>query len=351
MPQPKLTDVAAAAGVSPTTVSRVLNDRGYLSQRTKDAVHAAMQELGYRPNAIARSLQNRSSRLVGIIFPTVAHPFYGQMAATLETALAEQDFKTLLCDSAGHPDRERRQMDMLLANQVDGIITGAHSQVMRDYPGLRAPVVTIDRPHGHDFPNISCGNRSSTREVTLGLIARGARRPAHLTASEDPENPRLLGYLEAMAQQQLPPMVLRARSSGWPPEEGAVSTLLDEQLLGGAPSSAGSRGQGTRAETEHTRAELPADALVTGNDQLAAASVHWARTRGVSVPEDLQIVGFDGSSAVQALCPGLSTVVQPYEEMAQAAVGAVIEALTGSPRAGGTVELPARVLWRETTRA
>ena len=87
MPQPKLADVAAAAGVSPTTVSRVLNDRGYLSQKTKDAVHAAMAELGYRPNAIARSLQQRSSRLVGIIFPTVAHPFYGQMAEALELSL------------------------------------------------------------------------------------------------------------------------------------------------------------------------------------------------------------------------------------------------------------------------
>ena len=89
MAKPKLSDVAALAGVSPTTVSRVLNNRGYLSENTRTKVHDAMRELGYRPNAIARSLQGQRSQMVGLIFPTVANPFYGEMVYRLESYLAE----------------------------------------------------------------------------------------------------------------------------------------------------------------------------------------------------------------------------------------------------------------------
>ncbi|WP_100464458.1 LacI family DNA-binding transcriptional regulator [Rothia kristinae] len=329
VPQPKLADVAAAAGVSPTTVSRVLNDRGYLSQKTKDAVHAAMAELGYRPNAIARSLQQRSSRLVGIIFPTVAHPFYGQMAEALETRLAGAGYKVLLCDSAGRPDRERRHLDMLLANQVDGIITGAHSQVVGDYPGLRAPVVTIDRPKGHDFPDISCDNRTVMRELTRGVIARGARRILHLTSSRDPQAPRLLGHAEAMAEAGLEPAVLRPEPSrGWWPDPEQIDPVLDRAWEAAAAPGA----------------------VMCSNDLLAAAVLSWARRRGLRVPRDLQVTGFDGSAASRIFCPELSTVVQPYGAMAREAVAAILAAVDGEPLPAGTRELPATIDWRETTR-
>ena len=92
MAKPKLSDVAARAGVSPTTVSRVLNNRGYLSESTRTKVHNAMRELGYRPNAIARSLQGQRSQTVGLIFPTVANPFYGEMVYRLESYLAEAGY-------------------------------------------------------------------------------------------------------------------------------------------------------------------------------------------------------------------------------------------------------------------
>ena len=106
MAQPKLGDVAARAGVSPTTVSRVLNNRGYLSQKTRDKVFAAIRELGYRPNAIARSLQERRSHIIGLIFPTVAHPFYGEMVYRLESRLANAGYRVILCNSDDHPDLE-----------------------------------------------------------------------------------------------------------------------------------------------------------------------------------------------------------------------------------------------------
>lgn len=158
MPKPKLGDVAALAGVSPTTVSRVLNNRGYLSETTRVKVFDAMQQLGYRPNAIARSLQGQKSQLIGLVFPSVANPFYGEMAYRIESHLADIGYKTILCNSNDHPESEQRYLDMLIANQVDGVITGAHSQVVANFPHLGAPLITIDRQHTGRGPNISCDN-------------------------------------------------------------------------------------------------------------------------------------------------------------------------------------------------
>jgi len=99
--EPTLTDVAQAAGVSPTTVSRVLNNRGYLSEATKLRVAQAIEELGYRPNQVARALHGKSTQTVGVIVPTVALPFFGELAAELEDALAERGYRILVCNSMG----------------------------------------------------------------------------------------------------------------------------------------------------------------------------------------------------------------------------------------------------------
>ena len=183
MAQPKLGDVAARAGVSPTTVSRVLNNRGYLSQKTRDKVFAAIRELGYRPNAIARSLQERRSHIIGLIFPTVAHPFYGEMVYHLESRLANAGYRVILCNSDEQPELEHRYLDMLFAHQVDGIITGSHSQAVAQLPQIQAPLVAIDPPETGPYPNIRSDNYAGARQATEHLIGTGARRILHITST------------------------------------------------------------------------------------------------------------------------------------------------------------------------
>lgn len=333
-PQPKLADVAARAGVSPTTVSRVLNNRGYLSQKTRDAVGEAVQELGYRPNAVARSLQQRKTNLVGIIFPSVAHPFYGQLVAEIEARLADRDHKVLLCDSDDHPERERQQLDMLLAHQVDGVITGAHSNIVTEFSARGSSLVTVDRPGSVDVPNVSCNNREITAEAVRGLLERGARRPVHLSSSRDPLNERRIGYEQAMRAAGLAPVVLRTeRLPHWREDAAAVSAQLDGMQ--------------------------DVDAVIAGNDVLAASAYGWACSRGLRVPEEMQIVGFDGSDAVRALFPRLSTVVQPYSQIAERAVELVLQETQdslqpgplGAPAIEGVTDvLPASIAWNATTR-
>ncbi|EKI7437408.1 LacI family DNA-binding transcriptional regulator, partial [Enterococcus faecalis] len=103
----KLTDVAELAGVSPTTVSRVINNKGYLSEKTKKNVHEAMKILGYKPNNLARGLQGKSPQLIGLIFPNISNIFYAELIEYLEIELFNQGYKTIICNSENDPGKER----------------------------------------------------------------------------------------------------------------------------------------------------------------------------------------------------------------------------------------------------
>ncbi len=148
--KPKIEDVAKLAGVSPTTVSRVLNNRGYISEKTKTKVEAAMQELNYFPNDVARSLFNKRSHLIGLILPTTANPFFGELTFHIENYCAANGYKVLLCNSLNQVDKEERYLEMLLRNQVDGIIVGTHNRglsitISKTWPSWRLTVTCLTR--------------------------------------------------------------------------------------------------------------------------------------------------------------------------------------------------------------
>lgn len=304
MSKPKLGDVAALAGVSPTTVSRVLNNRGYLSEETRAKVFEAMQQLGYRPNAIARSLQGQKSQLIGLVFPTVADPYYGEMAYRLESHLADIGYKTILCNSMDHPESEQRYLDMLIANQVDGVITGAHSDVVAQFPHLGAPLVTIDRQETGRGPNIACDNFDGAYRATRLLIEGGARSIAHITSTVSPLNARQQGYLKALSEAGLSPHVLEL---GFITPHDQKIKLIHSFL------------------SEHPHI----DGAFASNDMYAAMVLGGVRARGLNVPDDFQVVGFDGTQAVRILMPELTTVVQPIDALAQRAVALLVHAING----------------------
>ena len=131
--EPTLADVAQAAGVSLTTVSRVLNNRGYLSQETRERVAEAIAQLNYRPNQIARALHGKSTHSIGLIVPTVALPFFGELTEHVEDFLADHGYRTFVCNSMGKADREREYLDLLVSHRVDGIISSAHNDGLADY--------------------------------------------------------------------------------------------------------------------------------------------------------------------------------------------------------------------------
>ncbi len=340
MKAPTLADVAREAGVSVTTVSRVLNNRGYLSEQTRQAVADAMARLSYTPNAVARSLRDSSSRLVGIIFPSVAHPFYGQMASELEVRLSRAGYRVLLCNSEGEEATEREYLSMLLGHQVDGIVTGAHSNSVAETPNLRAPLVTIDRAVAGPYTNVRCDDAAATSEATRGLLARGATRLVHLTSTTRDESQRTAGFSAACREAGCHSRIAHVvRGPGFSEDHSAVERALDEAMADGG-----------------------VDGIVASNDYLAMSALEWARGRGLRVPEAIQVIGFDGARSTRMLVPALSTVVQPYAHMAEAAVNLITDSVSladhpaASPgeedRPEGSVwQFPGEMYWGGTTRA
>lgn len=152
-----LKDVAEKVGVSITTVSRVMNGRGAISRETRDKVFAAMKELNYFPNEMARSLGNKSSHLIGLIVPYIDHAFFGILTAAIEEACYKSGYKLFFCTSGGNPNRERELFTMLCANNVAGVLVCSRITDESLYMQTDVPIVTIERMI-EDVPSVSCDN-------------------------------------------------------------------------------------------------------------------------------------------------------------------------------------------------
>ncbi len=330
--EPRLVDVAQRAGVSVATVSRVLNDRGYLSDETRTRVQQAIDDLDYRPNQVARSLLSKRTGTVGLIVPTVALPFFGEVAVGVEDALAARGFRLLLCDSYGRADREAEHLELLVANRVDGIISGAHNDQLPQYQTIRQPVVTIDRELAPHIPNVRAQNERGGVMATEELLRSGARRPALLTSRSHTRNLRERGYRTALAAEGIEPVILTADFHTPEPERTA------------------------RVYAELARAGDGIDGVFATDDLLAARAMEWAHNAGRQVPADFRVVGFDGTSALRQALPGLTTIAQPIADIAATAVGLLVDQVESRERgespateAVTAIELPVTLVKGRTT--
>jgi LacI family sucrose operon transcriptional repressor len=290
----KLADVAALAGVSVTTVSRVINNYGSLSEKTKQKVFAAMRELNYAPNTSARSLQGKKTKLVGLIFPGVTNPFFGEIVQTLENMLFAKGYRVILCNSVNNADKEREYVRMLLANQVDGIITGTHNMTIEEYERIEAPIVSFDRHIAAGIPIVSSDNLMGGQIATRGLLRTGAQNVWMLTGANrplSPTNQRLVGYQQVMAEGSLAQHVLELPFS--------MQTELKWAKI--------------REVLQH---EKP-DGIFASDDLAAMMVLEVARQLGISVPTDMRVVGYDGSQLIRNYFPDLATVMQPISALCE----------------------------------
>lgn len=299
----KLTDVAKRAGVSPTTVSRVINNYGSLSQKTIDKVHQAMEELDYQPNSLARSLQGKNTQLIGLIFPTVAIPFFGELVERLESKLFELGYRSILCDSANNKEKERDYLKMLTANKVDGIIAGAHNLGIDEYENIKLPIISFDRFLAEGIPIVGSDNFQGGYLATENLYLRGARNIAILTgtqSSNSPTNQRYHGYLAFLKEHDLEPKVfnIHSISRSTTLKNIDIRRILENETL---------------------------DGVFCTDDLTAILVYNQCQELGVSVPETLKIIGYDGTDFVQNYFPQLSTIVQPMNDYAEIIVDLLLQ--------------------------
>lgn len=303
----KLEDVARLAGVSPTTVSRMMNNRGYVSEATKTKVRSAMEELNYFPNDIARSLFNKRTHLIGLILPTTANPFFGELTFHIENLCAAHGLKVLLCNSLNRIDKEEQYAEMLIRNQVDGIIVGTHNRGILNYKKANLAVVAIDRYLSDTIPVVSSDNYEGGKLATQRLIDRGCKQILHFNGPAELETPAQLrrkAFEDIMQQYGLPHYTY----------EIELPLDRDDQLK-----------VIRRAFDEHPNM----DGVFASNDMIAASVIYEAGIRGISIPNELKLVGYDGTHVISSAIPQLTTIRQPIEEIARTAIEVLLREIEG----------------------
>jgi LacI family transcriptional regulator len=307
-----LRDVAARAGVSAMTVSRVINGRSGVDLETQRKVEEAIAALDYVPNRIARGLISRKTQTVGLIVPDVVNPFFAPVVRGAETAARRAGYRVLLCNSEGDLRLEREYIEDLVSHRVEGLLLAPASDASRHsvFPLVRGgfPLVLLDRvlPES-DCDVVVSDSASGARRLVEHLLAVGHRSIAHVTDAEDTSTgrERLRGYREALA------------AAGIPYSEDMVFRTTVDQI------------GGYRAAQQVLALDPLPTAIFTVNNMTVVGAMQALRERGLSVPQDIGLVCFDDVEHLAVLSPFLTVVDQPAETFGSLGAQLLLERIAG----------------------
>lgn len=322
-----LKDVAKEAGLTVGTVSRVLNNRGYISDDAREKVRNAMKKLNYHPNEVARSLQGKSTNTIGLIVPHIRHPYFAEMISNIENEAYKKGYRILLCNSQSIEEKEREYIEICTGNRVAGIILCSGTVSVEVFEGIHVPVVTMERFLDNGTAAVECDNRQGGALAAEKLISCGCRHLLHvgnISSVSMPADQRSEGFREVCEKKGI-----------------AFAEVFTEQ--------AQYHDMKYDAMIEAALSERPeTDGLFANSDVIAAQVLQVCRRLGVPVPLKMKIVGFDDVNIAALTTPQLTTIHQPVREMAEIAVSLLYDAVSGKMVPKRTV-LPVYLVERETT--
>lgn len=329
-------DVATKAGVSPMTVSRVINDRPRVSDDTRRRVQGAIAELGYVPNRLARGLIRRSTHAFGVIVPDVGNPFFTLVVRGAEEAAWRAGYHVILCNTQADLERERGYVEDMLAFQVDGLLIAAVSD--RSHPHLKmltrngVPFVLVDRSvAGFDTDLVQGDSVGGARQLIEHLIGLGHRRIGMITATSEisTSRDRVRGYREA----------LEAAGIEFLPELVVETSTVDPRLAC----------QATLDMLDHVE---PPTALFAVNNIVVIGVAEAVRSRSLAIPRDIALVCFDDIDYASRFHPFLTAMVQPAETFGTVATQLLLDRLAGRVHERRRlVVLPSDLIVRESCGA
>ena len=325
---PTLEDVAARAGVSTATVSRCLNAPDKVIKDTRNRVMAAVRELGYAPNFSARALAAKRTQTIGAVIPTMENALFAQGLQAFQQRLGQNGFMMLVAASSYDPDVEAEQVRALVARGVDGLLLIGHDREAEVYEFLSARKVpfVIAWAYSAERPSIGFDNAGAMGELAERALAMGHRRIGVISArteGNDRARERVEGILEAARRHDIGPAAITVIETDYGIDEG--SSAFDRLV----------------------ERDDPPSLIFCGNDVLAAGALRRAGERGLSVPGDISITGFDDLELARLVTPRLTTVHVPHRQMGRAAAEALI-AMTEGRWEGQGLCLPTEIVEGET---
>lgn len=328
-----LQEVAQRARVSIATVSRVLNKSDKVVPETRAAVEQALLDLGYRPSRVARRLRMNNGRahLVGLIIPDIQNPFYAEIARGVEDAAYASEYALILCNSDENLDKERFYLDVMRDESVDGIVMPPFDDTdvgVVEMVKSGIPVVCVDRSHGKVKTDlVEVDNHQGAFEAVRHLIERGHKSIALIEGRTQvsTSRERRRGYLDALAAHAIAPRKELMRTGDFKQESGRILTneLLDLRK--------------------------PPTALFVCNNLMTVGALGALHQRGVRIPSEVALVGFDDLPWAEALDPPPTVVRQPAYEVGRQAMELLLKRIMAPDRPPVTVRLRPELVIRKSS--
>ncbi len=323
----RISDVAKLAGVSPATVSRVMNGTARVNDEKTKRVWDAIKETGFKPNEIARSLYKKSSRIIGYIVPNILNLFLVEIGRAIEDEAFQNGYKVIFCNSDENPEKELAYINMLTAMNADGIIistsTNNLDEEMRNCP---LPVVVLDKCGGDSFTaSVQADNYTGGRLATEHLIACGCRHIVQMHGSQEYSNARrrFHGYSDVCKEHDIEPLFIE---SSYDYNGGIVSS---KELLERFPN---------------------VDGILAVSDMVAFSLYRVLHEMGRRVPDDIMIVGYDNLELSSLMTPALTTIAQPMDEIGRLSAKIIIDIVENNKIEQRENILPVSLKIRETTK-
>ena len=325
--RPSIEDIARAAGVANSTVSRALRDSPLISADVRSSIQRLAEEMGYTPNGIAQSLQTRQTNTIGLVVTSIGDPFFADVARGVEEGARGAGLSVFLSTSHSDPAQEMAVIETFQRRRVDGIIV-ADSQISSNHIQrlLRADVPTVlinsqSEQQTNLLHSVTADDYNGMRVATDYLIQLGHRKIGYIGVGNRPlsNRRRRAGYSDTL------------RAAGIEPNEALVAVAPAENTRNEDDAVAGQ----TLAATLIHRG---ATAIVCYNDMIATGVLLACRQRGVAVPEQVSVVGFDDIALAQYVTPPLTTVRQPQTELGRVAMQMLLDLLDNRPVEDHSIE-------------
>jgi LacI family transcriptional regulator len=319
-------DVAALAGVSVGTVSRVLAKEKAVKQHLREKVEAAVAELGFRPNLAARALRTNQIDVFGLIVPDITNPFFAQLAKSIESEADLRGHSVMLANSHNDLDAERKHINILLDRAVRGILIVSASDSRVNEIKSKVPIVSLDRRYAK-FPLVSTDHVNGSAQMADHLYDLGHRKIAYIAGPQNTEvgRLRLQGFVSRLEELSTPqdPVDVQMFSAQF---DYAAGEKIARQLLSDSQS------------------KWPT-AIAAASDQIAIGALRVARDLKLDVPRDISIAGFDDISLAELVVPRLTTIRQQTELLARQAVEIAYQGKSGVI----DVSIPGELIIRDST--
>ncbi|WP_230126894.1 LacI family DNA-binding transcriptional regulator [Bacillus sp. CECT 9360] len=301
----RIVDVAKAANVSTATVSRVLTNSGTVKKETTDRVLEAIELLNYQPNILARQLRRLETKTILVVVPDITNTFFSKVLRGIEAVATQNGYQVLLGDAHNKAELEKGYLNILRQRKADGLLlltAKIEGQAIEDLANQFPVVVACEYIEGSNIPTVSIDNISSARKATRHLLDLGHKRIGFLSGPFDSVlgRDRYKGFQQAMAQHGLPVDSLLVQQGDFSFESGF--NLMQKFLAIDAPPTA----------------------IFAANDEMAIGAIKAVKSKGLSVPEDISVIGFDDIKFASIYEPALTTISQPSFEIGEKAMELLI---------------------------